>query len=138
MKHRVENPDVRSVWATPGGGLEPGETPEQAAIRELREEIGLVIDVLGPCVWLRTHLLPWQGELYEIKERYYVSRVDSYDVGDHVNQDEVERDWVLGHRWWSLAEIEASNDVFVPRHLAALLPSILRREYPDEPFEVGI
>jgi 8-oxo-dGTP pyrophosphatase MutT (NUDIX family) len=37
-------------WALPGGRLEPGETPEQAALREIREEIGLDLDpasVLG-------------------------------------------------------------------------------------------
>jgi mutator protein MutT len=37
-------------WALPGGRLDPGETPEEAALRELSEEIGLEVhpgDVLG-------------------------------------------------------------------------------------------
>ena len=37
-------------WALPGGRLDPGESPEQAALRELSEEVGLAIspeDVLG-------------------------------------------------------------------------------------------
>jgi 8-oxo-dGTP pyrophosphatase MutT (NUDIX family) len=34
-------------WSTPGGAIEPGESPEQAAIREVHEETGLDISVDG-------------------------------------------------------------------------------------------
>jgi 8-oxo-dGTP diphosphatase len=38
----------RAEWGLPGGGLQPGETPEAAARRELAEEIGLIAPSLHP------------------------------------------------------------------------------------------
>jgi ADP-ribose pyrophosphatase len=35
---------LKELWELPAGGVEPGETPEQAAARECEEEIGLVPD----------------------------------------------------------------------------------------------
>ena len=36
----------RKVWTTPGGILEPGETPALAAVREVREETGLIVELV--------------------------------------------------------------------------------------------
>ena len=35
----------KTLWTFPGGSIEPGETPEQAAIREAKEEVSLDIEV---------------------------------------------------------------------------------------------
>ncbi len=38
------------LWATPGGGVEPGESPHAAIKRELIEEVGMRVAVLGPVI----------------------------------------------------------------------------------------
>src|SRR5689334_23731577 len=44
----VITPTGKQVTGLPKGGMEAGETPEQAAAREVREETGVVANVLGP------------------------------------------------------------------------------------------
>ncbi len=42
----VKNRDT-NLWETPGGAIEPGETPADAAVREMWEETGLVVELVG-------------------------------------------------------------------------------------------
>lgn len=138
---RVEDSSaaVSVMWMTPGGGLEPGETYEQAAVRELAEETGIFAP-LGPCVWVRRHVATWGGHRFDSRQRFFVVRVPDARVA-YDRWTDLERRVIRGHRWWTVADltaVDAARDrVVVPRRLAELLPSILAGTYPPEPVDTG-
>jgi 8-oxo-dGTP pyrophosphatase MutT (NUDIX family) len=126
-----------SLWITPGGGLSPGETHEAAAIRELREEVGHTTE-LGPCIWTRVNEFSFRGSRYRQRERFFLARAERFEP-DHSGWEPAEVEIVIGHRWWSLAEIEnADGTAFAPRRLAELLRPLIDGVVPSEPVDAGI
>ena len=48
IQRRLANADhLPNLWEFPGGKIEEGETPREAAIREAREELGIEIEIIG-------------------------------------------------------------------------------------------
>ena len=124
--------DGHVFWLAPGGGLMEGESFEVAAVREVVEETGLSVE-LGPCVWTRLHEYEWGGRRHLQYERYFIGHTTETEV-QPVQQD----DYVVGHRWWTLAEIRATQEHLVPRRLAELLPRLILGDYPCEPLDCGV
>ncbi len=136
---RFAFPD-RLVWACPGGGIEEGETPREAVIRELAEETGLVIADPGPPIWRREHVIPfldgrWDGQV----ERFYLVRSAAFEPAPVFSPEALAAEYVTGLRWWTPGELDrAGGVIFAPRTLPALLGPLRRGEVPRAPIEVGV
>jgi 8-oxo-dGTP pyrophosphatase MutT (NUDIX family) len=136
---RFDFGDRGVVWATPGGGIEDGESDEHALRRELSEEAGLEGFALGSPLWTRTHRVPmgagrWDGQ----SERYYLVRVSSFVPAPRLSWDELRREGMTAIRWWTQEELEASGELFAPRRLRFLVRELLLHGPPAEPIDVGV
>lgn len=128
-----ENPD--GFWANPGGGVEPGESRLEAMQRELKEEIGLAVDHLGPEVWTKTALFEmngWDGQIDHI----HLYRTDRFDPEPELSKEQLKAEGLLELRWWSPEELQGLGLTFAPRSLPELLTRLREEGAPEAPIEL--
>ncbi|SFK10167.1 RNA pyrophosphohydrolase [Celeribacter neptunius] len=104
-----ERKDTKDAWQMPQGGIDPGEEPQEAALRELWEEIGVTtdhVDVIGQTSNWLTYDLPkhllgkvWKGKYRGQKQLWFVLRFKGRDEDVNIETEHPEFD-----RWkWSNA-----------------------------------
>ena len=108
VARRIDMPMMRA-WQMPQGGIDPGETPQQAAFRELREEIGTdKAEILGESqVWLKYDLPVefasgvWGGRYRGQRQKWFAMRFTGKDADIDLTTDHPEFDawkWIRPER----------------------------------------
>lgn len=142
-------PDLPTgLWACPGGGLDPGESPAHGLIRELHEELGLRITDPGRAIWWKEHIFPmtrWDGQ----HDTFFWIEVDAFDPRPHFTAEELRAEHLDGMRWWEYDELQAAQRqydegrvdapgyvTFTPRRLGHLIRDLLATGRPHEPLQL--
>jgi 8-oxo-dGTP pyrophosphatase MutT (NUDIX family) len=117
---------AREFWATPGGGLEPGESIEQAARREAVEELGAGSIELR-LLWTGHSEFPFANRRVSQTETFFLITSHGAILGPETREQH-RREGITEVRWWTLDEIDAAEQAIYPIDLAARVRAHVRED----------
>ncbi len=124
--HDPDEPD-RHWWFTVGGGIDAGESPRQAAVRELAEETGLQVPaeaLVGP-VLRRTALFDFARRTVRQHEDFFLARIEAPGMLVHHGWTEIELQFMDEARWWPVDELVVQTEQVFPEGLAGVVSDLL-------------
>ncbi|MBP3577466.1 MAG: NUDIX domain-containing protein [Lachnospiraceae bacterium] len=125
--------DSKAIWITPGGSLEEGESFADALKREVYEELGVQLTKECPEVYYRNPIYTLKnGEKVQSVEKFFLVVLEEKSFSfDHWTESEKKR--MRAGKWWSVDEIEKSEDEFFSKDIVRMLKELASRKLPEEP-----
>lgn len=118
--------DRAPFWCTAGGAVDPGESYEQAARRELREETGFDLDPGAQVAQRVVDFTSLEGQDVTGDERYFLIRTPHAEIATH-GHTELERRVMQSWRWFTRAELLAWPERIFPEDVVEMLDTLLER-----------
>lgn len=112
-------------WCTPGGGLDDGEDYPAGARRELAEETGWTDVPLRGQVYEQTITMGYADTVVRQHERFFLARVSTARRGLGQVAAMHLSDGIASWHWWTLAELDATEEVIWPAGLADLIRGLV-------------
>jgi mutator protein MutT len=118
-------PNRPAFWFTPGGKIDPGETAQEAAARELDEEVGITMEpaALGAVVGTEDVTYRFNGVSYRQSGVFFALRHESPSLNPS-GLNAIEAQTIDSGRWWSLSEIQNTKETIYPAHLGEIIIGI--------------